>query len=132
MNTKIILAASAVVLGMAGMMLTFIPDETINYLNLQPSVITLILMQIMGALYFAFAMLNWMSKSSPIGGIYNKPIAMANFMHFLIGAIALVKMIISNSDLPYAVWIVAGGYTIFAIAFSLINFSSPALLDKKL
>jgi len=31
-------------------------------------------MQIIGSFYFAFAILNWMSKGSIIGGIYNRPI----------------------------------------------------------
>lgn len=131
MNTKIIMASCAFTLAAAGIMLTFMPDEILNYFEFPPTTILQVLLQITGALYFAFAMLNWMSKSSPVGGIYNKPIAMANFMHFIIGAIALIKLIFANSDLPFAVWIMAGVYAIFAIVFGLINFRSPSAGDKK-
>ena len=45
-------------------------------------------MQIIGSLYFALAILNWMSKGSFIGGIYNRPIAIANLTHFVIAGLA--------------------------------------------
>ena len=34
-----------------------------------------------------------MAKESLIGGIYNRPIAIGNFMHFAVGAMALIKII---------------------------------------
>jgi len=31
-----------------------------------------------------FSILNWMSKASLIGGIYNKPLLIGNLLHFLL------------------------------------------------
>jgi len=84
-----------------------------------------LLVQILGALYFAFGMLNWMSKASLIGGIYNRPIAVANFSHFFIAGLALIKSIISNSDLPLIFLVIGIVYLIFALLFGLILFKHP-------
>jgi hypothetical protein len=131
MNTKIVMTASSIALASAGILLTFMPDEILKYFNLDATSPLLLLLQILGALYFAFALLNWMSRNGPIGGIYNKPIATANFAHFLIGGLALVKGILSNPDLPNVFLVIAAIYTIFTIAFSLINFRNPSGLNKK-
>lgn len=131
MNTKLIMTASALTLGAAGVSFTFIPEEILKLLQSEVSRPLILLIQISGALYFAFAMLNWMSRNGTIGGIYNKPIATANFTHFLIGGLALVKGIISNHRLPYAIWGIAAIYIFFAIAFTLINFRNPSGSTKK-
>ena len=125
MNTKIIMTASAIILGITGIVLTFIPDEIIDYLSLGMNKTLLSLMQILGALYFAFGMLNWMTKTSLIGGIYNRPIAVANFTHFLIAGLALTKGLISNPSSPYIIWIIGIIYLVFAISFGVILFRHP-------
>ena len=50
MNTKFLMTISAIILGTAGIILTFILQEVSSYLNLKES--TSILFQILGALYF--------------------------------------------------------------------------------
>jgi len=52
---------------------------------------------LLGALYVDFAMLNWMVKGSLIGNIYNRPVAVANFTHFLVGGLALAKGVMGSS-----------------------------------
>lgn len=78
MNTQLIMTACAIILGAAGLLLTFAPDVAIASLDIESNKASVWMMQILGALYFAFAMLNWMNKKSPIGGIYNRPVAVAN------------------------------------------------------
>jgi len=68
MNTKLVMTLSAVLLGLAGIALTFLPAEILTSLALSPSKSLEFLLQIIGALYFGFAMLNWMTKASLIGG----------------------------------------------------------------
>lgn len=80
---------TAAILGATGIVLTFMPQEVASFLNLPEA--TTILFQILGALYFGFAMLNWTAKANLIGGIYSRPVAIANFTHFLIGGLALAK-----------------------------------------
>ena len=119
------MTASVTALVAAGLSFTFLPEEILKLAQPGLSGPFVLLMQIMGAMYFGFAMLNWMSRNSPIGGIYNKPIAIANFAHFFIGAMALLKAMISNQGLPNGTWGIVICYAIFAIAFGLMFFKSP-------
>ena len=89
MNTKSLMTLSAIILALIGISLIFLPKEILDYFELSVSDTLELLMQIIGSLYFAFAMLNWMSKGSIIGGIYNRPIAIANWTHLVIKRINL-------------------------------------------
>lgn len=117
---------SSLVLGAVGVILTFTPDLALLNLNMEADTMSLLLGQIIGALYFGYAMLNWMTKESLIGGIYNRPIAIANFTHFLIAGLAIVKLLMSNRSMSTALWTIGGVYIFFGIAFLLILFRHPS------
>jgi len=125
MNTKVLMSISAVFLLTAGIILTFLPDEILKYSDLENTGSIQVLLQIIGALYFGFGMLNWMIKTSLIGGIYNRPSAVTNFTHFFIAGLALVKGIIANPGLPKIIWIACCIYLIFAISFGIVLFRHP-------
>ncbi|MDB5135859.1 MAG: rane protein [Mucilaginibacter sp.] len=125
MNTKLLMILSALFMAAIGISLTFLPNEIANSTGIGPSKTLQLVLQISGALYFAFAMLNWMAKGSIIGGIYNKPIATANFTHFVIGALALIKTLLNDHSLPYPIWVLAGVYSIFAVVFGVVFFGDP-------
>jgi hypothetical protein len=126
MNTKLVMALSAIFLAVIGIGLTFMPQEIAAFTGLGFTKIYQLQLQILGALFFAFAMLNWMAKGSIIGGIYNRPIAIANFTHFFIGGVALVKAVAGNMHLHYTVWILAILYSVFAILFGIIFSKHPS------
>ena len=116
---------SALILGVMGLALSFFPQEIIAYLAVDSNVINVFFLQIMSALYLGFALLNWMSKDSRIGGIYNRPIAIANFMHFGVGTIALAKALPDlNIHLELAIAIIMV-YTVFAILFAFVFLTNP-------
>lgn len=125
MHTKIAMATSAILLGLIGIILSFLPLEILKFFDLETSKTLQLLLQILGALYFSFAMLNWTAKASRIGGIYNRPIAVANFAHFMIGGLALVKAVFSIPALPEATWIFTFMYVVFAVFFGVILFRNP-------
>jgi hypothetical protein len=125
MNTKIVMTFSSLILGSTGTMLTFAPDVVLSTLDVDTNQTTLLLIQVIGGMYFGYSMLNWMSKESIIGGIYNRPIAIANFTHFLIAGLAIAKRIISNPELPKALWVAGGVYTILGLLFIVILFRHP-------
>ena len=125
MKTKYLMTASAVFLGFSGILFTFIPEEVLYAFGLEATKPLQLLVQITGALYFGFGMLNWMTKSGLIGGIYNRPVAVANISHFSIAGLALLKALVSNPDLPLMVWIAGIIYGIFAISFGVILFRHP-------
>jgi hypothetical protein len=129
MNTKIIMTISSIILGFSGIILIFVPDVVIGHLNLESNRISILLGQIIGGLYIAFSMLNWMIKGSLIGGIYNRPIAVANFAHFLIVGLSITKLLISNPDLPYMLWGASFIYILFGLLFGIMLFRHP-IVDK--
>ena len=125
MNTKLIMSANAILLGTIGVAFTFAPDWILVNLTIALSPALLLILQLLGALYVSLAMLNWMVKHSLIGGIYNKPIALANFAHFMIGGLALIKETLSSTELPIAITIIALIYLVFGILHGLILFRHP-------
>ncbi|MBP1838894.1 hypothetical protein [Formosa algae] len=130
MNTKILMTSSSFFLAIIGITLSFLPNEIIDYLNVESNVITILFVKILSALYLGFGILNWMAKGTLIGGIYNKPIAFGNLMHFGVGAVALVKVasnIQTHSEIIISLSII---YVIFAILFVYIFKTNPIKTEK--
>ena len=126
MNTKLIMTLSAIVLGALGLSLSFFPAEINAYLNTEPNTTSTLFLQLLSAVYLGFALMNWMAKGTIIGGIYNRPIAIGNFMHFMVGTLALIK-IVNHIDIHQEVIIcLAVVYAIFAICFVYIFRTNPA------
>lgn len=116
--------ASAIFMGFAGLSTTFLPAEILNYVGLSSSVLPTLLIQITGALYLGFALMNWMAKTLLIGGIYSKPLCIGNFLHFTIAGLALIKAAFSHPDLKI-ILVAAIAYSLFAILFGFVLFTNP-------
>jgi len=130
MNTKLLMTTSALFLGIMGILLSFLPNEITSYLNVEPNIITILFLKILSALYLGFAILNGMAKGTLIGGIYNRPIALGNLMHFGVGAIALFKIftnIKTHSEIFIALTVL---YVIFAILFAYVFKTNPTQVAK--
>jgi len=130
MNTKILMISSALFLAIIGILLSFLPNEIVDYLNVESNIITILFMKILSALYLGFGILNWMAKGTLIGGIYNRPIAIGNLMHFGVGAIALVKVVSNiqtHSEIIISLTVV---YVIFAILFAYVFRTNPTKTEK--
>ena len=118
--------SSAFVFGICGVLFQFFPHEILKYAGVNEAGIAPLLVQLIGALYLGFAAMNWMAKTVLIGGIYARPLAIGNFAHFMIGALALLKYAFSASaQNPPIVWIAAVIYTVFAVAFGIVFFTHP-------
>jgi hypothetical protein len=123
MNTKLVMTMSALAMGVTGIVLSFMPQEIVAWItgNSQPMDPTII--QVMGAAYFGFALINWTSRTNLIGGIYARPIAIGNFTHFSIGAITLLKAVSASNSVGVIISTLV--YVGFAISFGVILFTSP-------
>jgi glucose uptake protein GlcU len=128
-TSKIVLGSSAIILAASGLALTFFPDELAENINLPDEASVKLLIQTIGAMYFGFAMLNWMSRRSLIGGIYNRPIAIANMTHFMMVGIALTKLML-NKALPQSFWLATLIYVVYALIFGWLLFTTPNLGQK--
>lgn len=130
MNTKVLMTTSAIILAIIGILLSFFPQETADYFDIESNMITILFLKILSALYLGFGILNWMAKGTIIGGIYNRPIAIGNMMHFGVGAIALAKVasgIQTHSEIIIALTAV---YVIFAILFAYVFRTHPGKSKK--
>jgi len=125
MKTKLLMTSSAVFFGIIGILLSFLPNEIAEYLSVEPTIITILFLQILGALYFGFGILNWTAKGTLIGGIYNRPIALGNLMHFVVGAITLVKVISNIQTHTEIIIFLTVFYAIFALLFIYVLKTNP-------
>jgi hypothetical protein len=120
MPRSLIMAASAIFMAILGIAATFAPHELLTRLGTTATPALALAIQLLGALYLGFAMLNWTARHSLIGGIYNRPAAMGNVLHFTAGALALIKGAAGTEFIVLAVF-----YALFAVAFGWVMMSSP-------
>jgi hypothetical protein len=126
MNTKLLMTISSLMLGLAGIFALFAPEVLLTTLNV-PAVSSLtVLVQLLGALYFSFALMNWTAKDSAIGGIYARPVSLANFGHFFSGSLILVKHLLST-EFNLTILLVSILYASFAVIFYWLVFRATGI-----
>jgi hypothetical protein len=113
MSTRLLLSSSALFLALLGLALTFAPQEIIGAATAKEALAA----QLLGATLCGFALLNWMSKGTAMGGIYGRPLAMGNLVHFTIGGLALFK-VAGASDPTWFFVTLAVCYLLFATLFA--------------
>ena len=126
MNTKILMTTSSLLLALAGIFALFAPDVLLAMLAVLMADPLSVLIQLMGALYFSMAMMNWTARESAIGGIYARPVSLANFVHFFIGTLLLAKYVLS-SEFNVSIVLMLVVYAIFAILFYWLVFRATGI-----
>jgi hypothetical protein len=117
---------SCLMLGLTGIFALFAPEVLLTMLNV-PAVSSLtVLVQLLGALYFSFALMNWTAKDSAIGGIYARPVSLANFGHFFSGSLILVKHLLST-EFNLTILLVSILYASFAVIFYWLVFRATGI-----
>jgi len=116
--------ASAAFLALLGLATSYMPEKVLGLHGTVPDTPTLLLVQMTGALYLGFAILNWTARGILIGGIYARPVALGNFLHFAMVSVMLIKAAIVHGVLPLA--ISATVFSVFAIWFGLVLFRPPS------
>lgn len=115
------MVSSSMFLGFLGLLSLFVPEELLKILSLPFTSPLPVLIQLLGALYLSFALMNWTAKDNIIGGVYLRPISIANFSHFMIGALTLLNNQFSNGANLYLLS-VSIVYAVFAIIFTWLVF----------
>jgi hypothetical protein len=123
LNSRIIATTSALVFAAAGMLLLFASDEVLpRILSGIPGEATWI-GQVLGAAWLGIAALNWLSRGSVVGGIYGRPIVMANAVTYFITTTVLFKS--PSAGAPVAAVLPA----IFALMYGVLLFRGPLDAD---
>ena len=101
MNTRMLMGAAAAVLAAGGLACTFAPQELLAAAGSPSSPAVLVLgVQALGAAWLGFALLDWHARGAPIGGIYGRPVALGNFLHFVVIGLAAAKAAITAPTTP--------------------------------
>lgn len=125
--TKTLMTISAIFLAVNGFGFSFFPNEISVLLTKNDNQFFTLILQVLGAFYLGFSYINWMSKNSLIGGIYNKPLLIGNTIHFLTASMAMIKLVFkleNNLQLIVPFTII---YCLFTLFFGYVFFSSPFL-----
>jgi hypothetical protein len=130
MNTKILMTSSSLTLGAAGVFALFAPHVLLAMQRVEGTPSLSVLVQLMGTLYFAFALVNWTAKDSAIGGIYARPVSLGNFGHFFAGSMLLIRFQLS-SDFNLSLLIALIVYLSFASLFYWLVFQATGPAPKK-
>jgi hypothetical protein len=117
------MSASAVFMFVLGITSSFLPQELLRSLGTSADTWNVLILQVLGALYLGFAILNWSARGVLIGGIYSRPLAFGNFMHFAIVAITAIKLILQVEST--VVMVLAAVYVVLAFWFGLVLFTHP-------
>ena len=118
---------SALIMIVAGIILSFLPAEVGSLMDLKGAPWDNVILQILGAMYFSFGMINWMAKANLIGGIYGRPIAVGNFAHFMMGGLALIKVYYNSHELAMLPLTII--YLVLGVLFGIVLFTHP-IQDK--
>ena len=126
MNTKLLMTGSSLVLGLAALILLFAPHEVVTAFGGTTTQPVPLIVQLIGALYAAFALMNWTAKDSLIGGVYGRPISLGNFAHFFVGTLVLARAQIAQGGRTSMVAALIG-YAVFALLFGWLVFRATGL-----
>lgn len=128
MFSRTLMMASSLFMAIAGFIASFFPQEILHYLELTTPRLAIVIIQILGALYLGFALLNWMAKGVLIGGIYGKPLLMGNLLHFMMVALALIKTSVNHPSLEIILGLIM--YSILAAGFCYLLFNTPKAVSE--
>ena len=126
MNTKLLLTVTAILHALTGLLLTFLPAEVARQFGAVDATSSVLPYQLAGAAYLGFAVLNWLSRRSAVGGIFGRPLVFANFMQLFVGGFAVVQFAGGPARGTVLPWIAAAAYFFLAACFAYLLFRKPA------
>lgn len=122
---NLLLTASALVYLIATLPLLFAPDETLALAGAESTPLARTLLQLLAGALFGYFMLAWMNRYSRIGGVFGRPVAMANFIFTAIAALTLGRLLPGAAP-SWFLLVSFAATTVLAIAFGATLFRSPA------
>ena len=115
-----LLVAVSVAYAVTGLALLFVPEVVLSRSALAMPPVGLWITGMFGGALFAFALLNWFQRHTVMGGIFGRPLLMANLMMMTNIAFSSLRMWRSEHDVVYAIGGVIGAA--FMVAFGRLLF----------
>jgi hypothetical protein len=123
-------SASAVLLIAGGVVLLFIPDVILPRLMPEIPTSAAWLGQCIGAGWLAVGALNWLSRGSVLGGIYGRPVVVANAALYFITAMVLIRLAADRADAA-AFWVAALPAVLLAGVYGWLLLRGPIESDLR-
>lgn len=123
MKARPILLVSGMFLLGGALPAIFAPQEVAEVLGSRGRLAGPVLVQLLGAALFGLGFLDWFSRYSAIGGIYGRPVLVANLSFFFIAATTLGRH--AGGDGGPAAWLLAGVTGLLAAWFGKLLFFPP-------
>ncbi len=115
-----LLVVSSLLYFVAAVPLLFAADELLAAAGVAATPLDSALLQVLAAALFGFSMLNWFQRFTLTGGIYGRPVVVANFCHTAMAALALahfVRQFLPAGNASPVLLAAAAVYGALAVAF---------------
>lgn len=116
--------ASAGLLLLGGLALVFASDAILPRIIPNFPAAGTWLGQLLAAAWLAIAALNWLSQSVLLGGIYGRPVVLANAGLYFITATTMLKGVMRR-DMPAGIWLVVIPAVVFTAIYGWLLFRGP-------
>ena len=80
--------------------------------------------QLLGAAWLGIAALNWLQRAAMLGGIYGRPIVLANLVLYFISALSLLRSLLGGGG-PPALWLALALTGVLAAAYGALLLRGP-------
>ncbi len=120
-----LLTLSAIGYFVGAVALVFAPQETAAALGASAGPGQAVLLQVVGSALLGFAMLNWSSRHSRLGGIYGRPLLLANLAFTMTAGLNLLRPTLSDLG-RLALTLPTVALLLLAIVFATRLFARPA------
>ncbi len=118
-----LLVVVSVAYAATGLVLLFVPEVILARSAPAMPPLALWITGMLGGALFAFALLNWFQRHTMMGGIFGRPLLMANLMMMTNIAFSSLRMWRSEHDVVYAIGGVIGAA--FLVAFGRLLVVQP-------
>lgn len=122
---RFLLTASALFLLVIGAALNFMAPEVAGLLGMNGVPQAALILQLLAGFLLGAGVINWMLKRNPIGGIYGRPLCVANLLQFTVATFALGRAA-WHGQLPVAGWVLCAICAVFALGFGWLIFARPS------
>ncbi len=124
MKIQPILFVSSLLLTGLGIVTLFVPDEIAGFLSKSGQATSGVMVQLLAGALFALGILDWMNRYATIGGIYGRPVVLANFALFFITTTTLARYAPAAGG-GIVLWGATGVCGILAALYARLFFGSP-------
>jgi uncharacterized protein (DUF2164 family) len=115
---------SAAVLGLGGLALLFLPDVLLPALVSGFPAEAAWVGQFLGAAWLGVAALNWLQRAARLGGIYGRPVVLANLVLYFVSAMVLVRVLLGGGGTA-GLWLLAVPMLVLAAVYGALLLRGP-------